>query len=393
MKPFSFDKSSIFLLIIIAVVVGLVLSLGFALRSDAVDDAMKSDRIMNVLFVLELDRKPASSELFCFYPATSKGAILDVPAETGLIIKSLNRVDRIDALYDPHRAKPYVDEISRLLGADVPYWIIIDEKGLSEAADILDGFEVFVPSPIEAPGARPVRLPSGALLLDGDKIAQFASYKDPDETESDAAARRQKLLQSLLKRTGERSGSLKDKTVFSAFKRCFRTNLSDESLSRLFEELGRLDTDRLLLQRVTGVYRTVDGKKLLFPHYDGELVRDIVKQTLNALSSTGGGNSGDTIYTVEILNGTPSKGVAKRTAEIYQSFGYDVVSVGNADREDYDKTQVLDRFSNPEAAKTLGAVIRCSTVVEQGVSSSSNSAAADFTIVLGDDFDGRYCAK
>jgi anionic cell wall polymer biosynthesis LytR-Cps2A-Psr (LCP) family protein len=393
MKPFSFDKSSIFLLLIIAVVVGLMVALGFALRSDAVDDAMKSDRIMNVLFVLELDRKPASSELFCFYPATSKGAILDVPAETGLIIKSLNRVDRIDALYDPRRAKPYVDEISRLLGADVPYWIVIDEKGLSEAADILDGLEVFVPSPIEAAGPRPVRLPSGALLLDGDKITQFASYKNPDETESDAATRRQKLLQSLLKRTGERAGSLKDQTVFSAFKRCFRTNLSDESLSRLFEELGKLDTDRLLLQRVTGVYRTVDGKKLLFPHYDGELVRDIVKQTLNALSSTGGGNSGDTIYTVEILNGTPSKGVAKRTAEIYQSFGYDVVSVGNADREDYDKTQVLDRFSNPEAAKTLGAVIRCSAVVEQGVSSSSNSAAADFTIVLGDDFDGRYCAK
>jgi hypothetical protein len=82
MKPFSFDKSSIFLIVIIAVVLGLVVSLGVAFRSDAVDDAMKSDRIMNVLFVLELDKKPASSELFCFYPATSKGAILDVPAET-----------------------------------------------------------------------------------------------------------------------------------------------------------------------------------------------------------------------------------------------------------------------------------------------------------------------
>ena len=392
MKPFSFDKSSIFLLIIIAVILGLVVSLGVVLRSDAVDDAMKSDRIMNVLFVLEIDKKPASSELFCFYPATSKGAILDVPAETGLIIKSLNRVDRIDALYESRRTKPYIDEISNLLGTEVPYWVVIDEKGLSEAADILEGLEVFVPSPIDTTGAKPVHLPSGALLLDGDKINQFSSYKDPDETDNDAATRRQKLLQSLLKRMGERSGSLKDRTVFSSFKRCFRTNLSDESLARLFEELGKLDTDRLLLQRVTGVYRNVDGKKLLFPHYDGELVRDIVKQTLNALSSSGGGGQADTIYTVEILNGTPSKGVAKRTAEIYQSFGYDVVSVGNADREDYDKTQVLDRFSNPEAAKTLGAVIRCSTVVEQGVSSTA-SAAADFTIVLGDDFDGRYCAK
>jgi hypothetical protein len=116
-----------------------------------------------------------------------------------------------------------------------------------------------------------------------------------------------------------------------------------------------------VLQRVTGIYRDVDGKRLLFPHYDGELVRDIVKQTFNALANSGSASPADKIFTIEILNGTPTKGLAKKAAEIFQSFGYDVVSVDNADREDYDKTQVLDRFANPDASKNIATVIRCSS--------------------------------
>jgi anionic cell wall polymer biosynthesis LytR-Cps2A-Psr (LCP) family protein len=391
MKRVSIDKSSIFLLLILAVLVAVVVGLFVALRSDAVDQALKGDRILNVLVVLEVDKSPQSTELFLLYPATGKGALLDVPVETGLIIKSLNRVDRISALYDGRRPRAYADEIASLLSAEVPYWIILDAKGLSNATDLLDGLELFIPEAVEDKGPPPVRLPSGALTLDGDKVLQYASWQNPDDGEADRAARRQKIIQALMKRVGERASWLKRSDAFSAFRHCLRTNLSDDALKRFFADLGAIDADRLLLQRVTGVYRDVDGKTLLFPHYDGELVRDIVKQTLNALSNSGAGGAVDKIYTIEILNGTPSKGLAQKTAEIYQSFGYDVVAVGNADRSDYQKTLVLDRLSNADALKNVASVIRCgSTALQQD---QGSQATADFTVILGGDFNGRYCAK
>ncbi len=145
------------------------------------------------------------------------------------------------------------------------------------------------------------------------------------------------------------------------------------------------------MQRVTGVYRDVDGKRLLFPHYDGELVRDIVKQTLNALANSGSSSPADKIFTLEIQNGTPIKGLAKKAAEIFQSFGYDVVSVDNADREDFEKTQVIDRFSNPDASKNISNVIRCRSSSQQPI--AQGEAVADFTIILGKDFNGRYCTQ
>jgi polyisoprenyl-teichoic acid--peptidoglycan teichoic acid transferase len=389
MKRFTIEKSSVFLILIVGIVLAMLVFFLYSLRSDAVDQAMKTDRILNLAVVVEKEGKPVSTEVFFFYPSNGRGALLDLPGETGLIIKSLNKVDRIDVLYDRRRPRAYIDEVSDLLDTKIPYWLILDERGLSSAVDLLEGLEVFVPTKISLPGPPAAFLPSGAIVLDGDKTAQFAFYKDPDESDSDTMARRQKLFQSLVRRLGEKSSWITRPDVFSTFKKTMRTNLNEDSLKGLFSELSKLDADRIVLQRVTGIYRTVDNKRLLFPHYDGELVRDIVKQTLNALANSNSSSPADKIFTIEILNGTPTKGLAKKAAEIFQSFGYDVVSFENADKEDYDKTQILDRFSNSEASKNIGSVIRCSTISRQAA--VQGEAAADFTIILGKDFNGRYC--
>jgi hypothetical protein len=244
---------------------------------------------------------------------------------------------------------------------------------------------------VASAGPPAALLPPGASLLDGTKAAQYAFYRDPEESDSDAAARRQKLFQSLVRRLGEKAEWLTRPAALAAAKRCMRTDLSDDSLRRLLPELSRLDADRLVLQRVTGTYKDVDGSRLLFPHYDGELVRDIVKQTLNALANSDTASPADKIFTIEILNGTAVQGLAKKAAEIFQSFGYDVVAVGNADREDYAATRVLDRFSNAEAAKSIATVIKCQDVGQEAPSKPDDSA--DFTIVLGKDFNGRYCVR
>jgi polyisoprenyl-teichoic acid--peptidoglycan teichoic acid transferase len=391
MKRISIDKSSILLMVIVGILLAMLAFLAISLRTDAVDQAMKGDRILNLAVIIEREGKPASTQLFLFYPSNGRGALLDVPGETGLIIKSLNRVDRIDVLYDKRKPRAYVEELASLLQTSIPYWIVIDEKGLTQAVDLMEGIEVFVPSRVDIEGPPRAALPSGALVLDGDKAAQFAYYVDKDESDSDAIARRQRLFQSLVRRMGDKSAWITSRDVFSTFKKSMRSNLGDDTLRSFLVELSKLDADRLVLQKVTGISREVDGKHLLFPHYDGELVRDIVKQTLNALANSDTSSPADKIFTIDVLNGTPTKGLAKKAAEIFQSFGYDVLSVDNAEREDNDSTQVIDRFANPEAAKNIAGVIRCSNTAQQ--SAAQGDMSADFTVILGKDFNGRYCTR
>jgi anionic cell wall polymer biosynthesis LytR-Cps2A-Psr (LCP) family protein len=394
MKRFSFDKSAVLLVVIIGVLAAMAVSLAVALRADAVDQAVKADRILDLAVLFERQGKPSSTQLFLLYPTNGRAAVLDVPGETGLIIKSLNRVDRIDALYDRRKPQSYIGEIAGLLKTDIPYWLAFDEAGLRAATDLLEGIEVFVPSPIDAKGAVRAILPAGALILDGDKAVQYAFYADPDESDADAVARRQRLFQSLVRRIGEKAAWLSRPDVFPAFRRTLRTNLSDDSLRALVPELAKVDADRLVLQRVTGAYKNVDGNRLLFPHYDGELVKDIIKQTLNALANSGSASPADKIFTIEVLNGTQTKGLAKRAAEIFQSFGYDVVSIGNSDRDDVARTSVTDHYANADAAKSVAEVIRCSNLVSPARDQAEESKeSTDFTIILGEDFNGRYCAR
>ena len=383
------DKSIVFLASIIAMVVVAVVVMVSALRTDPVEEAVKAERIINVAIIFERNGKPVATELLMYYPGNARAALLDVPAETGLIIKSLNRVDSIDVLYEPGSPKAYLEEIQRLTGATIDWYLVLDEPALSAIVDLLDGVSVFLPNRVsKVVDEVPVSLPSGFVLLDGQKTLVYAKYRDPDVADSELVAKRQALYQAVLRRLGERSAFVMRDDVYPAVQRLFRTNLKEESLKLLLYEFGRLEADRIVLQRLTGAYRSVEGKLLLFPHYDGELVKDIVKQSLNALLNADDTAIAEKVFTLEILNGTAVRGLAQNTAEIFQSFGYEVVSVGNAPSIDVEKTSVVDRYGDRAAATTVANVIRCSVVEEEAIPSAS---PADFVIILGKDFNGRNC--
>lgn len=383
------DKSLVFLVAIVMMVVIAVVVMLTALRTDPVDDAVKEERIINVAIILERNGKPAATEILMYYPGNARAALLDVPAETGLIIKSLNRVDSIDVLYERGSPKAYLEEIQRLTDATIDWYLILDEPSLSSLVDLLDGLSLFLPNRVSTVVEEsPVVLPSGFTVLDGRKTLLYAGYRDPDVPDTELVSKRQSLYQAMLRRLGERSAFIMRDDVYPAIQGLFTTNLKPASLKRLLFEFCRLESDRIVLQRLTGAYRAVEGKQLLFPHYDGELVKDIVKQSLNALLNADSTAIADKVFTIEILNGTPVRGLAQKTAEIFQSFGYEVVSVGNAPSIDIEKTSVVDRYGDRGAATSVANVIRCRIVEDEAIPSVS---PADFVIILGKDFNGRNC--
>lgn len=396
MKRPGFDKSSILLIVIIAIFAGSIGFAAFAMRADEVRQALSKDSSLNIAVILESGGAPISTQLFMFYPGAGKGALLDIPGETGVILSSKKRMDRLDSVYEPGRAGAYVRELAAFLDTSIDGWIVFDEAGLVRVVDLMEGLELFLPTMVireASEGVDPIRLPGGAVTLDGDKVLQFARYREEGESGEDAIARRQKLFQAMVKRVAEKSGQLRRRDVFPAFSSALQSSFEEEGRLRFVTELAKLDADRIMLQRVTGTTRSVDGQMLLFPHYDGELVRDIVKQTLSALASSSRTLSGTRIFTVEILNATPNKGLASRTAGIFQSFGYEVVAVGNDQRTDRDRTVIIDHYGNAEALGNLQAVIKCENTASSASRAEAEEAVADFTIILGKDFNGRYCVR
>lgn len=391
MRKIAFDKSHILLWIILVLFVSAIVVGFVALKAESLSMQLKTDRPINILLIFEQEGKPVSTQLLMFYASRSKAALLDIPANTAVILKTIKRMDKIDYIYKTGNPRNFMTEVSSYLDIPLHGYLLFDEKSLGTVVDLLDGIQLFIPSMIIQDGDPRVRLPGGAVNLDGDKVLQYLRYREENENESDALIRRQKLAIALLKKLSDKSRYFDNKAASAALVGAMASNFSPEARKKLVREIAKLDADSILLQKITGIYRSVEGASLFFPFYDGELARDMLKQTLNAMIASNVASSSSKIYTVEILNGTTEKGLAARTAEIFGSFGYDVVAIGNAASLDNPRTVLIDRFGDKEALTSIAGVIKCANFSE--ATEYKGSIKADYTLILGKDFNGRVCVR
>jgi anionic cell wall polymer biosynthesis LytR-Cps2A-Psr (LCP) family protein len=402
MRRTKFDTSVFLLAAILILLAAGVIFAFFTLRSDPIEEALLGDRVINTLFIVDKGGKPLCSYVLMYYPGTRRAAIFDVPGELGLIIRQINRVDRIDTVYKRRDIKDFESEIEGLLGIEIGFSVIIDEADLGKMVDILEGVEIFIPNPVEIiEGEDPILFPSGVVRLDGDKARSYLTHEPPGEEAEMVSFRRQRFFLSFIKRLGEMNEKLKNPQVNTVYRTFFEASMDQRTRFRLFDEFARIDTDRTNIQSVGGNSREVSGQLLLFPYYDGSLIKDIVRQSLGGLTRPVDGDISERVFTVEVLNGTAVNGLAGRTAELLRGFGYDVISIGNADRNDYEKTEIIDRSGYEDVVRAFGDVIKCRNIrSETPVTDNLNlelspqnfEYRSDFTLIIGRDFNGRYAS-
>ena len=395
--------ASVFLLVLILLLLGGgVVFIVIAVRSYPIEEALSGDRPISTLFVIEDHEKPLSSYVLFYYPPTRRAAVFDIPGEVGLILSRINRVDRIDTVYDPGRPALFKTEIEKLLGIDINFSVIMELENLGKIVDWIEGVELFIPAPVAIYGEDAVILfPYGKTRLDGEKSRRYVTYEIPEEDRDAAYFRKQRFFSGLIKRLGEKAEYLKKPNVAQLYHPLLKTSMDQRTRVRLFDELARIDMDRLNIQSVQGSTREVSGKPLLFPLYDGNLIKEIVRQSMAVLTRQQEGAVSDRVFTVEILNGTAVTGLAGRTADLLRGFGYDVLSIGNADRNDYETTEIIDRSGQDAMVETFADIIRCRNIrvdtpaaesIELGIEITIQNLAyrSDFTLIIGKDFNGRY---
>jgi anionic cell wall polymer biosynthesis LytR-Cps2A-Psr (LCP) family protein len=385
-------------LIILLIILGVAAAV-YSLRSNPIEDALAANRVINVLFVIEEEKKPLSAYVLMYYPATRRAAIFDIPGDLGLLITKINRVDRIDRVYDSSRIGSYESEIGKLLGVEINFSIVFTKENLASLVDLLEGMEIFIPLSVSyRENGTLILFPSGITILDGDKAVVYASYSLPDEDSEMIVFRRQRFFLGLLDRIVSMNGSFKHPDAAKLYYSFFKTGMNRRTLARLLDEFVFLDAYRTSIQSVGGNLREVSGQMLVIPHWDGNLVKEVVRQTLGSLTRQTEG-AGQQTTTVEILNGTAVNGLAGRTAEMLRSFGYDIISVGNADSTDYESTVIIHRSGDEAVTKTFADVISCTNIKnefapndepEGEMDIQSFDYKADITLIIGRDFNGRY---
>jgi anionic cell wall polymer biosynthesis LytR-Cps2A-Psr (LCP) family protein len=396
------DASVFLVLVIVLLLAGAVFVVLNVLRSDPIEEALSGEEVINILFVFEgTDKKPLGSYVLMFSPMNNRAAAISIPGNVGMILKTTNRVDRIDSVYQ-NGSETYCEEIESLLGLSIRYTVVFEAERLSRIVDVIEGVELFIPVRIEQFGDEPVLFSPGNTVLDGDKALQYIGFTFPEEDENAALLRRESFFLGLLESLGQKKDMFTNSSLARYFYPQLKSNMNSLTRRRLFDALALLDIDRIGIQTVAGTYREVSGQNLFMPYYDGTVIKDVARQAQRSLSQKTSGTLVERVFTVEILNGTATTGLASRTAELVRGFRYDVIATNNADRNDYEETEIIDRTGLDEVAKAFADIIRCKNLrfeskIEEDPAATEwrqeqgrgSEIKADFTLIIGKDFNGR----
>jgi anionic cell wall polymer biosynthesis LytR-Cps2A-Psr (LCP) family protein len=384
------DYGIIIILAIVAILVAAGVVVYLQVRTDAVTEYTQNHDRVPVLFVQESGGEARFAQIVVVDTRTRKMALFDVPGRLGTVVESLDRIDRIDTLYNRGNREAYRETVAETFGIEIPYLLSLDAEGLTTVVDMLGGLELFITESFQEEGNDTVvRLPAGSAVLDGAKAVDYARAEIPGEQYPERASRTQKLTQALFRSLGAKSELLTHEDVLPYVYEAFDLALDRRAFAILLEQYRGVEGEQVVSRRVQGSIREVEAggatQELLFPHFDGRWLRQTVSQVVDTLAQEGEVAQSPATISVEILNGTTVTGLARRTRRLYERYGFDVVSFDNADRNDYENTLVIDRQGNMTAAQRAAEIIRASRV-----ESEPKDSPIDVTIILGRDFDGTY---
>ncbi len=389
-KKETAGRHLIFIGLIVVILVAMSLTIFFTLRTNIVEEVLESDQIIKLLLVIEDGGNAVSTTILTYYPVSQRGAVIDILGNTGGIYSSIGRVDRIDAVYKEKGIDAYRGEIEKLVDMTIPFSIEISLNDFAVLSDLFGGLEVSVQTPIDdIIDGMYYLVPSGQVQLDGDKVITYVTYKGVDENVSLQQTRIQNIVVAFYKALDKNASKIFNENVFDFYAEHVSANIGANDLYNLLNTISQIDAERLFPQVITGSERVVDGKTLLFPSNNGQLIKEVLMQTVSALVTE---TTFSRVYALEIQNGTDIQGLAGNTASLLRSTGYDVVSIINAQEDNHEETYIINHIGNDEVAKALGDFIRCENIIKEEIDTTiaNSNRIVDYTIVLGTDFDGRY---
>lgn len=391
--------------------------------ADALQDAAGSEGdvaeaavpAINVL-LLGTDARPGEADvprtdtliLLTLNPQRKSVGLLSLPRDLWVPVPQYGYEAKLNTVYGIGETYGYkgggaqlaMDTVSSFVGQPVQYYARVNFQGFVELIDLIGGIDVAVPTtiyddqyPTDNYLTELFYLEAGIQHLDGETALKYVRTRNIDD-DYGRAGRQQAVIRAVL-----------DKAV------------GTDILTRLLPNLPRLlitmrntiDTDmpmalqlqlanylrsqstrpqvrQLVLDNRFGIETYTDeGAWILLP--DRTLVRNALADFFAAegMDDTVVAMGNPTNVRVEVLNGTGEPGVAARTRDLLQRQGWQVVSIGDADRSDYGRTIIIN-YGVPDA---LVEQVGTDLALEPNRSSLHGlnvSAPIDVRIVVGRDF-------
>jgi len=388
-KKGDFDWVSILLIFLaVGIILGAVYFI-FYFQESRLQEMIQKGETVSALIVENHAQTTQAIFLGFYNPKTGKLAFIVIPPRTRLKVDYEDRpaYDIIQNIHVKGGMSVVRKTVEKLTNRKFDYYLAYDLRDVEMLVDLLEGLNVTNPRSLNL--IQPARemfimVPKGTNLLDGAKVRELLFFRD-DSDENIMIEDHRIVLESLLETTEEARSLFGSRRVRNLIMKSINTNFSSKDIPVLLEELGKVNSSRLLFYRMFGKQITIKDQSFITPVENGLWLQDRIASVISFLSNQGPAPIEDEIK-IEILNGSNNPGQAQSLRNYFLEYGFNVVHFGNAMRSDYEKTMVIDRIGRPSLAKRIADIINCKEVYTR----IDKTLLVDITIIIGNDFEGRY---
>ena len=322
------------------------------------------------------------------HPADGTAQILSLPRDLLVEIPGKG-TNRINAAYSYGGAPLMVRTVKQLTGLPIHHYVEVDFVGFQALVDQVGGVYIDFAYPARDTKSG-LSVEAGHQLLDGTQALAYARSRQYEELRDGSwvavaaddfgrTRRQQQVILAILSAVKTPGSLTETRSIVGGFASHLSVDsaLARSSIIELAFRMRSISGDKIETATLPGYIDTYEGMSIVrMEHPEGD---DVIASFAAGESITA---QADDPLRLAVLNGNGTKGSAGRWSDILQGEGFEVLSVGDADRSDFQVTTVIVR---PEAMARAHAII--DALGFGRLSSGSVDDSVDAIVIVGLDAD------
>ena len=323
-------------------------------------------------------------------PKTKDVNMISIPRDTKVDMpgSQSSKINAAHAIGGPDKS---IEQVEKLLGVPVPYYIKVNFEGFKQMVDLVGGVEINVEKKLrytDRAGDTYINIPAGLQKLNGQQALNYSRFRHDPLGDLGRVKRQQAFMQALAHEMFKPENILKWPSFIREANKYMETNMGIGELSNLATLAKQMKDLEIHVETIPGEAYYINGASYFIP--DAVKLEQLVKEEIfreksdQATENTENSPSfNPASIRVEVLNGSGTVGLANKLADQLKNKGFQITKVGNADSFNYSETQILDRTGKASLVREIRDLIGASSSSQKVVQDSSNS---DITIIIGKNF-------
>lgn len=306
---------------------------------------------------------------------------LSIPRDSLVTIPGLNREDKINSAYAYGGVDLMKQTVTMLTGVPVDYYVVSEVAGFEKLVNLVGGIEIEVEKDMDYDDNWQdlhIHLKKGFQHLNGKEAMGYVRFRHDAQGDMGRMARQQKFFIALAQKALSPVNWPKLPQLIREARKAVDTNLLAPDLLYLAHTFRDLKPEDVQLETLPGTPGRVRG--ISYWIIDEEKAKETIAQLFDVAEIA-------TSATVEVLNATGRKGMARQAAQTLENTGFTIRRIALAEGGVIGTSRIYYRNGNQEGAEEVLRLLGVGELIPVSEGESwPGRYRSDIVVFLGQDY-------